>query len=339
MPHRTYVCTRCGVTATARSAGGKLPAHCDDCFLVVYGRRRDRSPRPYVCKDCGGRFEQRKGILPDRCPECRKPPLAKPLAVVYSCPDCGGELRSGKVRRCTHCGSGPSAEGVRFKPLKTYPGRSCKACGESIHPAKEAGTTFCSGACKEWARRRPGVPRPLTPTLVCEQCGEEFQPQPKAQHSKTKWCSPKCRARTKHLARPFGEWRKENPYPPRLFNCAECGVESWGPGGGTLVGRRCIFCQRRQVTAANLVANERRKAMIKAASVPGVVFTHREIFERDGWICQLCGDPVDPESRRPRMSGASLDHIVPLSKGGLHVPENVQLAHLICNIRKRDRIT
>ena len=35
---------------------------------------------------------------------------------------------------------------------------------------------------------------------------------------------------------------------------------------------------------------------------------------------------------------ASLDHIVPLSQGGTHTLGNVQLAHLVCNERKHDRI-
>lgn len=62
------------------------------------------------------------------------------------------------------------------------------------------------------------------------------------------------------------------------------------------------------------------------------------IFERDGWVCQLCGHPVDPSlgDRHPMMR--SLDHVIPISKGGNHEPSNVQLAHLVCNMRKGDRV-
>lgn len=58
------------------------------------------------------------------------------------------------------------------------------------------------------------------------------------------------------------------------------------------------------------------------------------IFERDGWTCQLCYTPVDPKLNKRHPMMASLDHIVPLSCGGTHEPSNVQLAHLICNIKK-----
>lgn len=61
-----------------------------------------------------------------------------------------------------------------------------------------------------------------------------------------------------------------------------------------------------------------------------------EIFERDRWVCQLCSEPVNPELKFPHRGSASLDHVTPLSRGGDHVPGNVQLAHLGCNSVKHD---
>ena len=51
------------------------------------------------------------------------------------------------------------------------------------------------------------------------------------------------------------------------------------------------------------------------------------IYERDGGICQICRKPVDRAS-------FSLDHIVPISRGGSHVAGNLQTSHLKCNIRR-----
>lgn len=61
------------------------------------------------------------------------------------------------------------------------------------------------------------------------------------------------------------------------------------------------------------------------------------VFERDGWRCQLCGDDVsrDVDPRHPK--APSVDHIVPLARGGLHEYTNVQCAHYGCNSSKRDR--
>jgi 5-methylcytosine-specific restriction endonuclease McrA len=46
--------------------------------------------------------------------------------------------------------------------------------------------------------------------------------------------------------------------------------------------------------------------------------------ERDRNICQICKRVVGSR-------GASIDHIVPISHGGSHTWENVQLAHTKCN--------
>lgn len=59
------------------------------------------------------------------------------------------------------------------------------------------------------------------------------------------------------------------------------------------------------------------------------------IFERDEWICGLCGDPVDQAVPWPDLECATLDHVIPMSLGGDHVESNVQLAHFFCNLLKR----
>lgn len=51
------------------------------------------------------------------------------------------------------------------------------------------------------------------------------------------------------------------------------------------------------------------------------------IADRDEWTCYLCGHTVDD-------STFSIDHVVPLARGGDHTPDNVKLAHLRCNQRK-----
>ena len=53
----------------------------------------------------------------------------------------------------------------------------------------------------------------------------------------------------------------------------------------------------------------------------------RIVAERDGWRCALCRGKVIRENW-------SLDHVVPLSKGGAHTYANVVLAHRSCNSRR-----
>lgn len=64
----------------------------------------------------------------------------------------------------------------------------------------------------------------------------------------------------------------------------------------------------------------------------------RELAQRDGTDCGLCGNPVDMGlSRKVSNMCPSVDHIIPRSRGGSHDPANLQLAHLHCNQVKSDR--
>lgn len=63
-----------------------------------------------------------------------------------------------------------------------------------------------------------------------------------------------------------------------------------------------------------------------------------DVYERDGWTCGICSFAVDPDLRYPNLMSASLDHIIPMAKGGGHVPDNVQCSHFICNSLKGDRV-
>jgi 5-methylcytosine-specific restriction endonuclease McrA len=66
-------------------------------------------------------------------------------------------------------------------------------------------------------------------------------------------------------------------------------------------------------------------------------FRDEEIFERDGWQCKICFKPVDKLLKFPHRMAASLDHIIPVSKGGAHTRQNTQCSHWVCNSRKGDR--
>ncbi|XP_075264967.1 uncharacterized protein LOC142357174 [Convolutriloba macropyga] len=65
----------------------------------------------------------------------------------------------------------------------------------------------------------------------------------------------------------------------------------------------------------------------------------RMLFDRmanDGkLVCNLCGEalPQDYDSEELHM-----DHIVPFSKGGPTVPDNAQLVHRLCNLRKGSKV-
>ena len=73
---------------------------------------------------------------------------------------------------------------------------------------------------------------------------------------------------------------------------------------------------------------------------------HRSVFESNKKkilatqnVCGICGKPVDKSFKFPHPLSPSIDHIIPVDKGG-HPSDmsNLQLAHLCCNRFKSDKL-
>lgn len=84
--------------------------------------------------------------------------------------------------------------------------------------------------------------------------------------------------------------------------------------------------------------NRRRKAIRRSrGEICADKIDSQKVFQRDGWRCGICGEKVNKRLKYPDPLSASLDHITPISAGGEHTYVNVQLAHLRCNIKKKNR--
>ena len=119
----------------------------------------------------------------------------------------------------------------------------------------------------------------------------------------------------------------------RRHDCPVCGTSTTRP----------TYCSDVCMRKANNATHEhRRRARIEAAMVDRDI-TVDGLFKRDGGICHLCGGRCDYEDfvvvNGTTICGdwyPSIDHVIPLSKGGEHSWSNVKLAHRICNSIKGD---
>ncbi|MDC4550022.1 HNH endonuclease [Acinetobacter baumannii] len=82
----------------------------------------------------------------------------------------------------------------------------------------------------------------------------------------------------------------------------------------------------------------KRKAIQRGATIAEPI-NPLLILARDKWKCYLCGVKTPKELRGSYFDNApELDHVIPLSKGGLHVESNLRCACRKCNAEKSDQI-
>ena len=187
---------------------------------------------------------------------------------------------------------------------------------------------------KEWARRHPEQRREAVRKhrtanreAIKERSRELYRQNPEHYRAKRRryyWAH-----REKSNAA-FRAWRRQNPELAsqidktyRAANLAKCRETDRLYAGRFPEMIRAKSRRRRAVKRR--VARER--------------YSELEIFERDGWVCRLCNRPVDRSLTDRRSPQApTIDHIVPLARGGADIRDNVQLAHQRCNSAKGARL-
>jgi len=89
----------------------------------------------------------------------------------------------------------------------------------------------------------------------------------------------------------------------------------------------------------NLRKFRRRSAeeLIRIRESSRMKWTRKQLLKKHEGRCHLCGQQVElSDETSPRY--ATIDHIVPLSKGGRDTLDNLALACVACNRAKGDKI-
>lgn len=188
---------------------------------------------------------------------------------------------------------------------------------------------WCSAHWSRWDRHGSPTAR-LAGEVVA---GKRICPTCEVDKPLEEWAKGECKKCNRERAR---DYKRRNPYVPIQIEhtCLNCGEAFIGNNRQTL---HCSNeCADATLTERNWKHMKARSARHKAAFIEK--FDRIEIFERDNWTCGICKDPVDPELRHPHRMSATLDHIMPLSRGGAHSRDNAQCAHWICNMQKGAKV-
>lgn len=236
----------------------------------------------------------------------------------------------------------------------------CSECSTSFDYIVRRGrpATTCSPDCKkaralsrnrQWSKVQHGTEQPDHWSKVsrsCRQCNKTFMPK----HRVSMYCGQYCKGRAFDASRGIVRLTREQ----FLRNQAElCGQRLRAKAAAKRArdekrsereaARVAAAAQRAACNgdpekrrSARRASKQRYRARLKAASLES--FTDLEIFERDGWFCQLCCKPVSRSllGNCSHPDAPTLDHIVSLNRGGTHCRGNVQCLCRSCNSVKSD---
>jgi 5-methylcytosine-specific restriction endonuclease McrA len=160
----------------------------------------------------------------------------------------------------------------------------------------------------------------------CLHCGLQFV----AKRNK-KFCSDRC-GRNNYKKRNVA---KKRFYPKQCRKCKKEFVSDIAHLAGIPskhLGYYCSNdCKESSLRAQQSKHTHQRRSKLKG----GDSIDLYELADKSQWMCALCNQVIDKNNKHYRhntnLQGPSIDHIIPISKGGKHTWDNVQLAHLICN--------
>jgi HNH endonuclease len=85
-------------------------------------------------------------------------------------------------------------------------------------------------------------------------------------------------------------------------------------------------------------ASQRRRALLRGAHITDSFIDIAILYERDHGICTLCHYAVDARLTWPDKRIPTIDHYIPVTRGGDHGYANTKLAHHYCNTLKNNRL-
>jgi 5-methylcytosine-specific restriction endonuclease McrA len=210
-----------------------------------------------------------------------------------------------------------------------------KECAESdrgrVYRTSEEYQAKISARCQREGKRRAWETDVCAVTFCeCKICHRSFVSKSKVEKT---LCSGEC-VRVWENRQELIRRRKQQQ--PKETQCAECGVAFT-----TLVRTQFHrhYCSNECMNSftRKQVAHTRRERERTAKRIETGCVSLKGQYAKFSGVCQLCGCKTKMlKQYAPHQ--ATVDHIIPLSKGGLHVEGNLQLACHACNSIKCDKL-
>lgn len=194
---------------------------------------------------------------------------------------------------------------------------------------------------RAWKRKQDKKVSLAEKELICPYCGKSFLNTKSRNYSYIRFCSPSCQ-RAHNRAKKREEERESEP----MRKCLACG-EMFDPREFRAYktvqtcSRKCtrkLWRMKHKNDPAykkyRALRQRNRKHRIRANGGNVTNQEWEEIKRKVGYRCVVCGEK---EPFKQSCTTLTQDHIVPISKGGKHIKENLQPLCMECNIRKHNK--
>jgi endogenous inhibitor of DNA gyrase (YacG/DUF329 family) len=288
------------------------------------------------------------------------------MKMTKRCDICNIEFETTNPRK-KYCSPECGKQGAKIRAAKRRGNdiiKDCPICGERFEIGKNGALIkYCSQDCADEARRirnrerwreaNPGWDDGTN--KVCEWCGKEFTVPARNAHI-ARFCSDKCKD-TWHSRQdgrlPWDAWKvildkqkeetkkiKEVERRARMKTkeCTECGktFETMQPNQLTC----STECSRQR---SNRLKWQREEKRYNDTNLVDKDISLKVLYKRDKGICYICGGKCNFKDHTKTNGNfiagptyPSIDHLIPIARGGMHAWDNVKLAHHHCNAMKSD---
>ena len=206
--------------------------------------------------------------------------------------------------------------------------KECIVCGKTFKtwlPQKKTCSDECKTIHKKERDKGRGRSRKLTSE---EQHAQWIRRRYGSEDNYQKWLAEQEALKQKRERERLAEKESHHCYG----ECVVCGktFETYNPRQKT--------CSK---TCGRRYANARKQNRIPKEQIIDSDITLEALYRRDSGVCYLCGKQCDWNDKDENKVGPnypSIDHLIPVARGGLHSWSNVRLAHFKCNADKSDAI-
>lgn len=343
-------CECCGGSLENKTTG-LLRVLCADCTIkrkaqvasvVAKARRsaRAKTVRNFSCSRCGRQFSATRKLK--YCgAKCRELAGRESNWRESECLWCNKKFtaKTKKAKCCSNnCAQNARHNGT-YDSKRTRWGRTCIGCGAAF--VMKNGTRrkglYCTRECA-WKHGRLTAGQ-LQEKRNADKCKDLILLQNSVSDGHRAW---------------LGNWKKCNWCLKSFYNtgesdlcsltcrfnirrgstreCIECNQVMDRRECGK--SRLCSRCKSDRVDSMKCKLKSQRRQKIKTATIERVV--RRKVFEADRYHCWICLGICRREYDSNDPASPTIDHVVPLAKGGKHSYANCRTAHAICNSLKGD---